>query len=88
MAMKTVLSIPDLALIGMTRGLLGAGVGLLLADKLDETQRRPLGWGLVAIGLLSTLPLALQVFSGLERPAPKPVRPRPSARAKPKGGTE
>jgi hypothetical protein len=79
--MKTVLSIPDLALIGMTRGLLGAGIGLLLADRLDETQRRPLGWGLVAIGMLSTVPLALQAFSGLERPAPKPVRSRAKAAA-------
>jgi hypothetical protein len=80
-AMRTVLSIPDLALIGMTRGLLGAGIGLLLADRFEETQRRPLGWGLVAVGLLSTVPLALQVINGLERPAAKPVRPRASTKA-------
>jgi len=79
--MKTVLSIPDLALIGMTRGMLGAGIGLLLAGRLEETQRRPLGWGLVAIGLLSTVPLALQVFSGLERPVAKPIRARAPAKA-------
>ena len=79
--MKTKVSIPDLALIAMTRGLLGAGIGLILAGKLDESQRRPLGWGLIAIGLLSTVPLAVQVFSGIERPAPKPAKSRARARA-------
>ena len=78
--MRTVLSLPDLALIGMTRGLLGAGIGLLVADRLTQTQRRPLGLGLVAVGLLSTVPLALQIFSGLERPPAKPVRTKSSAK--------
>jgi uncharacterized protein (DUF427 family) len=58
----TELSIPELALLAGTRGMLGAGLGLLLADRLTARQRRTLGWTLAAIGVASTLPLAYLVF--------------------------
>ena len=58
----TELRLPELGLIAGTRGLLGAGVGLLLAARLSDAQRRDIGWTLVAIGVLTTLPLALMVF--------------------------
>lgn len=61
--MKTVtLTLPEIALLAGTRGALGAGVGLLLADKLNREQRRAVGWTLCAVGLLTTVPLALEVF--------------------------
>jgi hypothetical protein len=60
--MATELRLPELGLIAGTRGLLGAGIGLLLADKLSDERRRSIGWTLVAVGALTTLPLALLVF--------------------------
>ena len=58
----TELRLPELGLIAGTRGMLGAGIGLLLADKLDDQQRKGVGWTLVAIGALTTIPLAMIVF--------------------------
>ncbi len=56
------ISIPTLALIGSTRGMLGAGLGLLLANKLSDVRRRGVGTSLLAVGLLSTIPLAMHIF--------------------------
>lgn len=62
-AMKTVtLTLPEIALLAGTRGALGAGVALLLADRLNLEQRQAVGWTLCAVGLLTTIPLALEVF--------------------------
>ena len=61
--MKTVdLTIPELALIAGTRGALGAGIALLLAEHITAEQRRAIGWTLFGIGALSTIPLALEVL--------------------------
>lgn len=57
------LTLPEIALIGATRGLLGAGVALLLANKLNEDQRKATGWTLFLIGAISTIPLAIDVLS-------------------------
>jgi hypothetical protein len=59
---KTELTIPELALIAGTRGALGAGLGLLLADRLSAEQRKAVGWTLVTIGVVTTIPLAFEVF--------------------------
>lgn len=67
--MKTVtLTLPEIALLAGTRAALGAGVGLLLADKLNREQRQAAGWTLCAVGLVTTIPLALEVF-GKRNPA-------------------
>ena len=63
----TELLMPELALLAGTRGMLGAGVGLLLADKLSEDKRKGIGWALMAIGALTTIPLAMIVFSRRRR---------------------
>jgi hypothetical protein len=60
---KTELTLPELALIGGTRGLLGAGIALLLAGKLKEDKRNAIGWTLFLVGAISTIPLAIDVFS-------------------------
>jgi hypothetical protein len=60
---KTELTIPEVALIGGTRGMLGAGAALLLADKLSADERKAVGWTLFLIGALSTIPLAMNVLS-------------------------
>ncbi len=59
---KTELSLPQLAMVVGTRGLLGAGLGLLLADKLGTERRKGVGWTLATIGVLTTIPLAVMVY--------------------------
>lgn len=63
----TELRLPELGLVAGTRGMLGAGIGLLLASKLNDQQRKAIGWTLVAIGALTTIPLAMIVFSRRRR---------------------
>ena len=60
--MKTEISLPELALVAITRGLLGAGVGFVMADHIEPVRRRAVGWTLVAVGVLTTIPLLLDVF--------------------------
>ena len=43
---KTEISFPELGLIAGTRGILGAGLGLLLGGRLNESQRKAVGWTL------------------------------------------
>lgn len=59
------LPLPMLGLIAGTRGMLGAGVGLLMADRLPPARRRTLGFALLLVGALSTLPLVLGVRRSL-----------------------
>jgi hypothetical protein len=51
------LSFPEIGIIGSTRAALGAGVGLLLAPRLSDEQRRAVGWTLVAVGAITTVPI-------------------------------
>jgi hypothetical protein len=60
---KAELTLPEIALIAGTRGMIGAGAGLLLADKLNDNQRKTIGWTLLIIGAISTIPLAIEVLS-------------------------
>ena len=57
----TTLTFPELILVAGTRALLGAGIALLVADHLNSEQRRTAGIILAAVGLLTTVPLALEV---------------------------
>jgi len=59
---ETRISLPQLALIAGTRGMLGAALGLLLAHRLPEAQRKAVGWTLLLIGAVTTVPLALEVL--------------------------
>jgi hypothetical protein len=61
MKSKTV-TLPQLGMIAGTRAALGAGVALLLGDQLGRKPRRTVGWTLVALGALSTIPLAVGVL--------------------------
>jgi hypothetical protein len=60
---KAELTLPEIGLIAATRGLLGAGIAFLLADKLSAEQRKAVGWTLVGVGAVTTIPLAIEVFS-------------------------
>ena len=55
------MTVPELALIAGTRGALGAGIALLLSDRLNAEQRRAVGWTLLAVGVISTVPLVADV---------------------------
>lgn len=57
------LSPPELSLIVGTRAMLGAGIGLLAAGRLGPEQRKAVGWTLVAVGLVSTVPLGMIALS-------------------------
>jgi hypothetical protein len=59
---KLVLTVPDVAFIAATRGALGFGAGLLLADKFSDSRRRKVGLGLLAFGIATTIPAARKVF--------------------------
>jgi hypothetical protein len=54
-------SLPQLAFVAVTRGLGGAGAGLLLAPFLKARTRRKLGWALLGIGVLTTIPIAVRL---------------------------
>ena len=70
--MKTYpVTLPLIGLISGTRAIAAGGLALLLADKLDDRQRKGAGWALFAVGLLSTIPLAALVF-GRKQDAPPP----------------
>lgn len=61
--MKNVdLPMPVFGFIVATRVLLGAGIGLLVAEKLDRKTRRSVGAALVAVGALTTIPAAFTLF--------------------------
>jgi len=57
------LTIPELMLIAGTRVALGAGLGLLLSDRLNKDQRRAAGWALLGVGVLTTIPILRGVFA-------------------------
>ena len=63
----TTLTFPELILIAATRGMLGAGVALLIAKRLSDEQRETAGIILTLIGVLTTVPLALEAFGKSER---------------------
>jgi hypothetical protein len=59
---KSLLTVPEIGLIGITRVALGAGLALLLGEKLNRDERRAAGWSLFLIGALTTVPLVLNVM--------------------------
>lgn len=56
------LTLPELAVIAGTRGMLGVGIGLLLAGRLGSARRLRVGRALAIVGAASTIPIALRVF--------------------------
>ncbi|HEV8428260.1 MAG TPA: hypothetical protein VGQ41_10205 [Pyrinomonadaceae bacterium] len=56
------ISAPEIAIFAATRGAIGFGAGLLLADKFKQARRKTLGWSLFLSGLASTIPIAMHLF--------------------------
>ena len=66
------LTVPQIAIIAGTRGALGFGAGLLLADKFRRAKRKALGWSLFLSGLASTIPIAMHLFRKKEAAVNQP----------------
>jgi hypothetical protein len=58
---KATLRATDLMLLVGTRVALGVGVGLLLSTRLDPRARKAAGFALLTVGVLTTLPILLNV---------------------------
>jgi len=68
---KIDLSLPQFFFVVVTRAVLAAGAGLLLAERLRGDKRRRVGLTLVALGALTTLPAVIVVRKGFERQSEK-----------------
>ncbi len=55
-------TIPELIAVALTRGLGGIGIGLLVSEYLTPNERRTVGWSLLALGALSTIPLGMRIL--------------------------
>ena len=66
-------TLPELALLVGTRAALGAGLGLLLADCLPESQRKAVGWTLLLVGAVTTVPLAFEVLGKVRTSTPAEI---------------
>jgi hypothetical protein len=67
------LTVPEIGLIAITRVVLGIGIGLILADRLNADQQKSVGCALLVVGALSTIPIAANVLGKKqpERHAPE-----------------
>ncbi len=58
---KVKLSLPEIGILAGTRGMLGAGAGLLLAERVRK-HRKAVGWTLLSIGVLTTIPFVRKLI--------------------------
>lgn len=63
MARTLEVSPPEMAMIVATRVVLGLGIGLLVAGRMDPRTRRGAGWTMLLGGIVSTIPLGIEVLS-------------------------
>lgn len=68
---ETNLTVPQLVLMVGTRVAAGVGVGLLLSEKMDRSARRAAGVALLAVGVLSTIPLAAELLGSIREGCPE-----------------
>jgi len=64
---SVVLNLPTFAFVVSTRAALGAGIGLLLADRLSANRRRQVGATLVAVGAATTIPAVMSIRRSFRR---------------------
>lgn len=57
------ISLGEIGLIAGTRVMMGAGLAMLLGDRLSAEQRKATGWTLFVVGTLVGFPLAFQILS-------------------------
>ena len=56
-------TVPELMFVAATRGMAGAGLGLLASNYMTSETRRHVGWTLLGIGLLTTAPILATVVA-------------------------
>jgi hypothetical protein len=66
---EATIPIPQIGLIAATRGMLGAGIGLLLSGRMEPNVRKAVGATLCAVGVVTTIPLAMMVFGSRKQNA-------------------
>jgi hypothetical protein len=54
--------LPTLGFIVGTRAALAFGAGLLAAERIPESRRRPLALGLIGLGIATTIPAARAIL--------------------------
>lgn len=62
MSRRLIVSLPEVALIGLTRAAIGLGAGLLISNRLNARQRKSIGLPLLIAGLVTTIPIAARLF--------------------------
>jgi hypothetical protein len=67
MSKKLTVTFPELFIVAATRGIIGVGAGLLLANKLSRENRKVIGLPLFIGGVLSTIPIALHLLGDKHR---------------------
>jgi hypothetical protein len=66
--MRTIsVALPQFAFVVATRAMLGAGIGLLVSDRVPREHKRTIATALVAIGALSTIPAAMWVSRSIRK---------------------
>jgi hypothetical protein len=65
-AKRVTLTLPEIGLIAMTRGAFGVGIGLLLSNALEKEERRSAGLALLAVGVLTTVPILMRLRNELK----------------------
>jgi hypothetical protein len=56
------LTLPEIGLMAGTRVALGAGIGLLISDRLNKDQRKAAGLALFGVGVLTTVPIVAGIL--------------------------
>ncbi len=80
---EVTVTLPELGLIAGTRAIVGAGIGFLLADRLSEDQRKAVGWSLLLIGAVTTIPLAVEMLGKIHHSTLDGLRSTPRVRVGP-----
>ncbi|HUH95032.1 MAG TPA: hypothetical protein VL742_18050 [Casimicrobiaceae bacterium] len=66
--MKTYkVTVPEIGIVAATRGMLGAGIGLVASNHMRPETRRAVGWTLVAVGALTTIPIVMALLGHREQ---------------------
>ena len=64
MSKEVTVTVTELVALAATRGVIGVGAGLLLANGLSRENRKAIGLPLFIAGVLSTIPIAFHIFGG------------------------